>query len=235
MKRGDTVSIFAIADLHLSLATDKPMDVFKGWDNYVERLTENWKKIITDCDTVVLAGDLSWALKLEETAADFAYINSLPGKKLILKGNHDLWWSTVSKMKKFFDANGFDTIDIIHNNAFEVDGFSLCGSRGWFFDEGEENAKILAREAGRLDTSIRAAKATGGEPIVFLHYPPVFAGRVCTEIFDVIKNHDIKRVYYGHIHGIAARTAVDEIFEGVELKLISCDRLSFVPLLIEKT
>lgn len=226
------MSLFAIADLHLSLGTDKPMDIFKGWDNYVERLEKNWKKIITDDDTVVIPGDISWALKLEETGADFAFINALPGKKLILKGNHDLWWSTVSKMKRFFSEKGFDTIDIVHNNAFPVGEVCVCGSRGWFFDDADSNTKVLLREAGRLETSIAAAEKTGLEPVVFLHYPPVCGGRVCNEIFDVIKSHKIKRVYYGHLHGAGAYAAVDGEFDGVALKLISCDKLGFVPILI---
>lgn len=229
------MSIFAIADLHLSLSTDKPMDIFRGWDNYVERLTDNWKKIITDDDTVVLPGDLSWALKLEDTVKDFEYINSLPGKKLILKGNHDLWWSTVAKMKRFFAENSFESIDIIHNNAFVVGDYAVCGSRGWFFDAGEANKKILAREAGRLHTSISAAENTGKKPLVFLHYPPVFSDQVCDEIFDVIKDHNIDTVYYGHIHGIAAVNTETFVYENVKLRLISADKLQFVPLLIEKT
>lgn len=228
------MSIFAIADLHLSLSTDKPMDIFRGWDHYVERLSENWKKIVCETDTVVLPGDLSWALKLEDTVADFAFIHNLPGKKLILKGNHDLWWCTVSKMKRFFAENGFDSIDVIHNNAFEVEGLGLCGSRGWFFDAGEANVKVIRREAGRLEASITAAERLGLEPVVFLHYPPIYAGQICNEIFDVIRAHGIRRVYYGHIHGAAAYTCSDMEYEGVQLRLISADRLGFVPCLIQK-
>lgn len=226
------ISLFAIADLHLSLGTDKPMDIFAGWDHYVERLEKNWKKLITDADTVVIPGDLSWAMKLEDTVADFTFLNGLPGKKLILKGNHDLWWSTVSKMKRFFAEQGFDTLEIVHNNAFAVEDKCVCGTRGWFYDEAEPDQKVLLREAGRLETSIAAAEQTGLEPVVFLHYPPVYAGRICHEIFDVLRSHTIKRVYYGHVHGGGLRLANEGMFEGVRLRLISGDRLEFIPILV---
>ncbi|MBR3289211.1 MAG: metallophosphoesterase, partial [Clostridia bacterium] len=138
------MSLYAIADLHLSLGTDKPMDVFPGWDGYVSRLTENWRRLVSDEDTVVIAGDVSWGMSLEASKADFAFLNALPGRKLILKGNHDYWWNTRRKMDAFFADNGFDTLRIVHNDAVAVeDRIAVCGSRGWFFDaEAEEDRKV---------------------------------------------------------------------------------------------
>ena len=228
------MSIFVIADLHLSLGTDKPMDIFRGWDNYLERLEKNWRGIVNDDDTVVIPGDVSWAMKLEDTEEDLRFIHNLPGEKLILKGNHDLWWSTISKMKKFVHDKGFDTIEFVHNNAVVAGEFVICGSRGWFFDDDESCAKVITREAGRLNASIKEAKKTEKEPIVFLHYPPVYGSQVCNEIWDVLKAHDVKRVYYGHLHGQSMMNATEGSYDGVKLRLISADRLEFVPLIVEK-
>ena len=228
------ISLFAIADLHLPLGADKPMDIFSGWDHYVERLEKNWKNLVWDRDTIVLPGDISWALKLEEALPDFAFLHALPGKKLILKGNHDLWWCTMAKMRRFLLENGFTDLDFIHNNAVVVGEVAVCGTRGWFFDDADAgDRKVLLREAGRLDASITAAKATGKEPVAFLHYPPVCGGKVCREIFDVVQRHGISRVYYGHIHGAAIRQAFEGEFEGVQLRLISADKLGFMPILVD--
>ncbi len=227
------MSLFAIADTHLSFGTDKPMDTFEGWSNYTQRLKENWNKIVDDKDYVVIAGDISWAMNFSELKADFDFINKLNGKKIILKGNHDYWWNTMSKMNKFIEENGFDTISILHNSAYDFDGFSVCGSRGWFFDSDEEhNDKVLNREVMRLKTSIEAAK--NEEKIVFLHYPPVYENQNCKEILNLLKEKGIKKCYYGHLHGMAAKYAFDDNFEGIDFKLISADRLKFVPLLIKK-
>lgn len=225
------MSVYAIADLHLSFGTDKPMDIFSGWSDYVTRLENNWRRLITDNDTVVIAGDISWALKLEECYADFAFINSLPGKKLFVKGNHDYWWGTKSKIDEYLKANGFDTIEIIFNNAYVRDGIAICGTRGWNYESsGEKDIKILNREIGRLNMSINEAKKTGYEPVVFLHYPPVYDTIVCQEIIDTLKSQGIKKCYYGHLHGTNThRHAVTGNYEGIELKLISCDYTEFYP------
>ena len=213
--------------------TDKPMDTFEGWSNYTQRLKENWNKIVDDKDYVVIAGDISWAMSFSELEADFDYINKLNGKKIILKGNHDYWWNTMSKMNKFIEEKGFDTISILHNSSYDFDGFSVCGSRGWFFDSDEEhNEKVLNREVMRLKASIEAAK--NEEKIVFLHYPPVYENQNCKEILNLLKEKGIKKCYYGHLHGMAAKYAFDDNFEGIDFKLISADRLKFVPLLIKK-
>ncbi len=225
------MSVYAIADLHLSFGTDKPMDIFSGWSDYVTRIENNWRRLITDDDTVVIAGDISWALKLEECYADFAFINSLPGKKLFVKGNHDYWWGTKSKIDEYLKANGFDTIEIIFNNAYVRDGIAICGTRGWNYESsGEKDMKILNREIGRLNMSINEAKKTGYEPVVFLHYPPVYDTIVCQEIIDALKSQGIKKCYYGHLHGTNThRHAVTGNYEGIELKLISCDYTEFYP------
>lgn len=227
------MSLFAIADTHLSFGTNKPMDSFPGWENYTDRLKENWNKIIDNDDFVVIAGDISWAMNFDELKVDFDFINKLNGKKIILKGNHDYWWNTMSKMNKFIEENQFDTITILHNSAFDFDDFSVCGSRGWFFDSEEEhNEKVLNREVMRVKTSIECAK--NDEKIVFLHYPPVTENQCCDEILNLLKEKGIKKCYYGHLHGGAAKYAFDDNFNGIDFKLISADRLKFVPLLIKK-
>ncbi len=228
------MSLFAIADLHLSLGTDKPMDIFRGWDGYEKRLEENWRKLITHNDTVVIPGDISWAMKLSDTFEDFRFINGLPGKKLFLKGNHDYWWDTRRKMEMYLKENGFDTIEIVFNSAYAADGYAVCGTRGWFYDaETDSDKKVLNREVGRLRTSLDEALKTGLEPVVFLHYPPVFGNQRCDDILSVLKEYGIKKCYYGHLHGTnAARKAVTGDFEGIKFRLISSDYLKFMPELV---
>ena len=227
------MSLFAIADLHLSLGANKPMDVFPGWNNYVERLEKNWRKLISDDDTVAIAGDISWAMSLEQTKKDFAFLQSLPGRKLLFKGNHDYWWTTRRKMDEFLQANGFDSLCIVHNSAEVAGDFAVCGTRGWFYDaEADTDKKILSREVGRLNLSIDAAIKTGKEPVVFLHYPPVYGTFVCEEIVSVLLQRNIHRCYYGHIHGYEARHIPTQSFGTLQFQLISCDAVGFSPILI---
>lgn len=228
------MSLFAIADLHLSLGCDKPMDVFEGWEDYTVRLGKNWRAAVSDEDTVVIAGDISWAMKLEDTEKDFGFIQSLPGKKLIIKGNHDYWWSTKRKMDTYLSSCGFSTISIVHNNAVAVGSLAVCGTRGWLYNsETGEDIKIVNREVGRLNASIDDAVRQGANPVVFLHYPPVYDGFQCSEILDVLKNRAIKDCYFGHIHGSqAAKRAVVGEYEGIRMHLISCDHLNFTPVLV---
>lgn len=230
------MALFAIADTHLSLGADKSMTVFAGWDDYVSRLEENWRRIVTPADTVVIAGDISWGMNLDQAKADFAFLHSLPGQKLILKGNHDYWWTTRRKMDRFFEENGFDTLRIVHNDAVTVeDCVAVCGSRGWFFDAEEDADRlVLLREAGRLRTSIQAAKETGLEPVAFLHYPPIYADQVCPEILNVLKEEGITRCYYGHIHSKGIRLAVQGDVNGIQFELISADALHFCPILVRE-
>lgn len=228
------MSIYVIADLHLSFSADKSMDVFDGWQNYTQRLQENWTRLVKPEDTVVLAGDISWAMKLEEAVADFSYIHALPGKKLILKGNHDYWWSTKSKIDHFLADNGFADIQIIHNNAYEIDGMVLCGTRGWLYQaKSPDDIKIVNREAGRLLLSLEAGKHLTGKRVVFLHYPPVYDHMECQEILEILLAHGISDCYFGHIHGThAAKKAPVGDYKGIRMHLCSCDYVKFMPVLV---
>lgn len=225
------MALFTIADLHLSLGTDKPMDIFRGWDDYVERLERNWQRLIAPEDTVVIPGDLSWAMSLEETIADFTFLNRLNGKKIILKGNHDYWWNTKTKMEDFFSKNGFNTFHILNNNHYSYENIGICGSRGWFNDSSEQaDKKVLLREANRIEMSIKSALKENLRPVVFLHYPPIFGYGVNEEIMNVLMKYEIKHCFYGHIHGKGADNAIIGVKNGIDYKLISSDFLQFVPL-----
>ncbi|MBE6763100.1 MAG: serine/threonine protein phosphatase [Ruminococcaceae bacterium] len=229
------MALFAIADLHLSLGCDKPMDVFPGWHGYVDRLKEQWLEQITDNDVVVIAGDVSWGMSLRQALADFQFLDALPGRKLLLKGNHDYWWETRRKMDAFFDEHQLHTLTIVHNDCYPLgDGRAVCGTRGWFYDaEADADKKILNREIGRLQMSVTAALERGLQPVVFLHYPPFYAGTMCREMFDALKALGVTVCYYGHIHGRAAiQKATNGIVDGISLKLISGDALQFKPFLI---
>lgn len=223
------MAVYAIGDTHLSLGSDKPMDVFGGgWTGYVEKLKEGFSAIDPE-DTVVLCGDLSWGMSLEEAKQDFAFLNDLPGKKLLLKGNHDYWWNTASKMNKFFQENEFHTLSILHNNCGFYGDVALCGTRGWFYEEerGEHSAKVFNRELMRLEASLKAAGEK--EKICFLHYPPVYQGYCCKEIVELLKKYEVKRCYYGHLHGGSHRFAVCEERDGIHFELIAADYLRFKP------
>lgn len=228
------MSVFAIGDLHLSLGCDKPMDIFRGWDNYVDRLTENWNRVVSETDTVIIPGDISWAMTLEAAKQDFEYINNtLKGDKIILKGNHDYWWNTASKMNAFLAENGFDRIKILNNNAYLVEGISVVGTRGWINDDGTEcDAKVLNREAGRFRMSVSEGIKLGGELIAFIHYPPIYNGEKNEYILSVIREYGIKKCYYGHIHGPGHRYAFQGEYDGTEYKMISADYLGFMPIMI---
>ena len=228
------MALYAIADLHLSLGADKPMDVFRGWENYVERLERNWRALVTEEDTVVIAGDISWGMRLEETERDFAFLNGLPGKKLLLKGNHDYWWSTRNKIETYFAEHGFDTLELVFNSAVRVGDIAVCGTRGWLYNaETAEDRKIVARENGRLTASLKAAAALGGTPVVFLHYPPVYDTAECRELLDTMQEYGIQDCYFGHIHGDhAAKKAPVGEYKGIRMHLVSCDYIRFMPKLV---
>ena len=224
------MSLYTIGDTHLSLGTNKPMDVFGGrWENYVQKLSEGFAEL-NDDDLTVLCGDITWGMTMEEALPDFKFIDALPGRKIILKGNHDYWWTTATKARSFFAKHDINTIDVMHNSSFEYDGVSICGTRGWFFDAEEDaDKKVLLREAGRLRTSIEKGISLGGEPVVFLHYPPITQDRICPEIYDVLVEYKIKRCFYGHLHGNAIRFAVQGEVDGIRYKLVSADGLRFCP------
>lgn len=225
------MAIFAIGDLHLSLGGSKPMDIFPGWEGYLPKLEANWRRLIAPDDTVVLVGDTSWAMNLKDIKADFAFIESLPGQKWILKGNHDYWWTTRAKMDRFLQENGFTSLHILHNNACVADGVALCGSRGWPFDDtSAQDAKVMAREAGRLRMSLAAGG--DGEKWAFLHYPPVYPGACARELVDVLHEFGVTRCWYGHLHGKAIHYAVQGEQEGIRYRLVSADGIGFCPMKI---
>lgn len=228
------MAVYTIADLHLSLDGKKPMDVFPGWNDYVSRLTKNWNALVTPQDTVVIAGDISWAMKLEDADLDFAYLDRLPGKKLLLKGNHDYWWSTRKKIEAYLTNRGFSTLSIVHNSAVPVGEIAVCGTRGWLYNaETPEDQKIVNREVGRLTTSLKEAESLGLRPVVFLHYPPLYDDQRCEEILNVLKEWNIRDCYFGHIHGSqAAKRAVVGEYSGIKMHLISCDTVQFTPVLV---
>ena len=224
------MALYAIGDLHLCLGADKPMDVFGGaWVGYMDKLREGLS-VIGQEDTTVLLGDLSWALDLEHAAADFAFINQIPGRKIILKGNHDYWWSTLAKFQKFCDANGFENMHILNNNHFEYNGYAICGTRGWFFEEersGQHDEKVFKRELLRLEASLKSA---GELPkMVFLHYPPRYKGYECREILALLEKYGVRQCYYGHLHGQSHALAMEGIWDGVDFKLVAADMLNFCP------
>ncbi len=229
------MSLFVMADLHLSLSVDKPMDIFGGWNDYMTRIEENWQKKVSPQDTVVIPGDLSWAMGLEQSKKDMQFIDKLNGKKIIMKGNHDYWWNTRNKMEKFFSENGFSTLTILHNNHYEYEGVGICGTRGWINDNGEPaDKKVLLREAGRLEASICSAEKAGLKPVVFLHYPPIYGSSCNYDILEVLNRHNIKWCFYGHIHGRGSDYAINGERGGINYRLIASDFLQFDPMDITK-
>ncbi len=224
------MALYAIGDLHLCLGAPKPMDVFGGaWEGYMDKLREGLSCVQPE-DTTVLLGDLSWALSLEEAKADFAWIDRIPGRKIILKGNHDYWWSTAAKFYSFCEGNGFQDQWILNNNHYEYEGYAICGTRGWFFEEersGEHDEKVFKRELIRLEASLQSA---GELPkLVFLHYPPRHKGYTCDEILALFEKYQVKRCFYGHLHGASHGLAMEGLWDGVEYKLVSADKLNFRP------
>jgi predicted phosphohydrolase len=206
------------------------MDIFGGaWVGYMEKLKEGLS-CITENDTTVLLGDLSWALGLDDATADFAWIDKIPGRKIILKGNHDYWWSTASKFYKFCQENGFSDQFILNNNHYEYEGYAICGTRGWFFEEersGAHDEKVFKRELIRLETSLKSA---GDLPkMVFLHYPPRYKGYECKEILELLERYEVRRCFYGHLHGPSHGLAMEGLWDGVEFRLVSADKLNFKP------
>lgn len=225
------MAIFTISDLHLPLsAPEKTMEVFSGWTDYVRRLEENWRRLVSPEDTVVVGGDISWAMQLERAEADFRFLDSLPGRKLLMKGNHDYWWSTRKKMEAFFASKGLTTLEILHNNAVEAEGLALCGSRGWIFENGAAaDQLVIDREAGRIRMSLEAAPE-GLERILFLHYPPVYCGQQIPAYLNLMKEFGVRRCYYGHLHGPSVANAYVGDFDGIALRLVSADYLRFCPM-----
>ena len=225
------MALYAIGDLHLALSMDKPMEVFgPTWQNHPDKLIQGFSELQQD-DVCVLCGDLSWGMGLEEAKEDFRFIQELPGKKIIVKGNHDYWWSTATKVKAFFQQNGFDSMDILHNNCFFYGDYALCGTRGWFYEEEKgiaHDQKIMRREVMRLEASLKAAGDR--QKLVFLHYPPIYQHYTCQEILDLLKEHQVRLCCYGHIHGKGCLSAFNGWRDGTEFKLVSADHVGFAPI-----
>jgi hypothetical protein len=213
------------------------MSVFNGWQNYQEKIEKNWRDIVKPDDTVVLAGDISWGMSLQQALPDFQFINGLPGEKIILKGNHDYWWMTMKKMEAFFEAESLTTLRLLHNNHYAYGKYGICGTRGWV--NGTDNKadvqdeKVLRREVQRLETSINSALKAGLEPIVFMHYPPIFTNNFNYDILEVLYRYKIKKCYYGHIHGRSAHElCVQGVYDDIDFHLIAGDFLQFIPELV---
>ena len=221
------MALYAMADFHLSESTGKPMDIFGPvWEKHAEKIVENWP--LTDDDTIVMPGDFSWAMTLDEVKADFDFLSKLKGKKILSKGNHDYWWSSMKKNTELTEAYG--NVAFLHNNSIPAEGYSICGTRGWIQEPGEPaDIKVLKREAERLERSILAAEK---EPLVFLHYPPLCGNIYCEEIMEVLQKYRIKKCFYGHLHGKSIRAAKEGLFYGTEFFLVSADYLEFTPLKI---
>ena len=224
------MALYAIGDLHLCLGAPKPMDVFGGtWVGYTDKLRQGFANV-KDTDTTILLGDLSWALSLQEARADFAWINQIPGRKIILKGNHDYWWSTAKKFYDFCNENNYSDQLILNNNCYEYEDWAICGTRGWFFEEersGEHDEKVFKRELLRLEASLKAAGDKN--KIVFLHYPPIYKGYTCTEILNLLDTYGVRKCFYGHLHGGSHGLAIEGLWNGIEFKLVSADKLGFSP------
>ncbi len=237
------MSLFVLSDTHLSLGADKPMDVFgRRWEGYVSKIEQNWRKVVSEKDTVVISGDVSWGMTLEQALPDLLFLDSLPGRKIIGRGNHDYWWTTLSKMRDFFSANGLSTLFPLYNNAYYEQGFLICGSRGWFIDEkgappGVDYAKIVSRETIRLGLSFDAAEKlapAGSDPekLVFLHFPPLFGDFECPEILALLSEKRVSRCFFGHIHG-AYDLPPSFSRDGTSFILTSADYLDFLPMRID--
>lgn len=230
------MSLYAIGDLHLSLSVNNPMDVFGGpWENYVEKIKIGFSCVTPD-DTVILLGDLSWGLDFAQAKEDMLFIDRLPGKKLLVKGNHDYWWSTVGKMERQLAECGISTIKFLHNLSYSCDGKALCGTRGWFYDEDKttgHDEKVFNRELGRLRASLtHGASRNVDECICFLHYPPLYEGYRCDKIIDLLNEFNVKRCVYAHLHDRARDRAIEGMYKGIEYTLVSADHVDFTPVKI---
>ena len=241
------MSLYVIADLHLSTldSTNKSMEVFgRRWDGYMTRIKNNWERLVTDEDTVVIPGDVSWALSLEEAVSDLKFIDSLPGKKILGKGNHDFWWSTMKKHEALFEKHGITSISFLFNNAHVVDDYIIAGTRGWYHDPDAKNApdnadfhKLVNREAQRLRMSLKEAmllkeKYPEKEIVVFMHFPPYWAEKASESLVEILKEFEIKRVYYGHIHGAYTEPPAFT-YDGIEMIMISADYIEFIPKIVK--
>ena len=235
------MSIYAIGDLHLSLNKEKPMDIFGGnWKNHEQKIKENWKNTVQDTDLVILPGDFSWEMHLKDMYNDFAYLNELPGKKLLLKGNHDYWWTTLAKMREFLQENKFENIDFLYNNSYLFEDKIIAGTRGWALNDTENSDKMNHREEERLKLSLQSGVDNFGdkEIICIMHYPPIIEENKndannqsknlkVSNYVQIMKEYNVKTCLYGHLHGESHKEAFEGIIEGINFKLVSSDYLDF--------
>ncbi len=239
------MAIFAMSDLHLSLSADKPMDIFgPSWHNYMDRIYDNWQKRVSRDDLVIVGGDTSWAMYLDEAKEDFSFLNSLNGHKLLVRGNHDYWWSGYSKLCAFTKDNCFNTISFLQNNAFLWKNTVISGTRGWIVPNdasfSSSDAKIYERELIRLELSLSSAQNLKTENpdisrhIAVLHYPPLSAGIVDKGIETLLHSYGVTDCIYGHLHGPSCNQAYAGTIHDVQYSLTSCDHLSFTPLKLDE-
>ncbi len=229
------MALFAIADLHLSFHENKPMSIFgENWEGHEEKIKKNWLQKVTANDTVLLPGDFSWSMYLQDTYEDFAYLSELPGKKLLLKGNHDYWWTTLNKMRNYIKENNFKNIDFIYNNSYECEGYIIAGTRGWIQSNNQDDKRLIEREVLRLELSIQDGLKKYGEEkpiIVCMHYPPIIIyneqSKIQSPFMQIMKKYNVKKCIYGHLHSLAIKEAVQGNIEGIEMKLVSADGLNF--------
>ncbi len=224
------MAIYTIGDLHLSFGESKPMDIFgENWVNHEEKIKQDWMSKVSREDTVIHPGDFSWAMHLKDTVKDFQFLDSLPGKKILLKGNHEYWWTTVTNMNNFLEENNLKNIYFLQNNSYEIEDKIICGTRGWtMLDDTTENSKkMIARETQRLELSIQDGLNKNKEIIVFMHYPPITKQNLNTEFMKILKKYDIKKCYYAHLHSRSIEDAVEGEVKGIEFKLVSADALDF--------
>ncbi|EOD00870.1 metallophosphoesterase [Caldisalinibacter kiritimatiensis] len=222
------MAIYGIADLHLDFSKKKPMDIFgKNWINHEEKIFENWKKVIGEHDLVLMPGDISWAMKLNEVKLDLERIDELPGLKVISKGNHDYWWQTKSKLNSL----KLDTIHFLHNDSYVYKNIAICGARGWTPRDSEEfkehDEKIFNREVSRLKLSLSSVNGQGNKKIVMLHYPPFNIDGTANEFVEVMKEYNVSICVYGHLHADGHRFVVEGNIEGIEFYCISSDYIDF--------
>lgn len=232
------MAIYAIGDLHLSLNEEKPMDIFgDNWKNHEEKIKQNWIETVNENDLVLLPGDFSWKMHLKDMYEDFKYLNDLPGKKILLKGNHDYWWGTLNKMREYIQTNKFNNIDFLYNNSYEFENKLIVGTRGWALNDTENSEKMNHREEERLKLSLEDArkKDANKEIICMMHYPPVIntytdEGKILTKssnYVDIMRKYDVKMCIYGHLHGNSHDEAVEGIVKDINFKLVSADYLQF--------
>ncbi|MDD6214408.1 MAG: metallophosphoesterase [Firmicutes bacterium] len=229
------MALYAISDLHLPLGVNKPMDVFgKAWENYVQRLRDNWQITVKKDDVVVLPGDFSWATYLSESRSDFEYLDSLNGRKIMIKGNHDYWWTTMNKLNEFIAENNYSTIHFLQNSSFCYNGISICGTRGWTTPQGsmsDEDSRIYEREVLRLELSLKAAQYKENI-IAFTHFPPVLKDYRKNKMVDILNRYGVKKCVFGHIHSSGVKNVAEGCIDGIDYTLVSCDYREFMPVKI---